>query len=90
MLLGIAGVMTFGFWKVGKGIREQKYVWHLYPYFDLDLISTASFFSTSILDIQSEPYWQTLAAYLGINVGRATEEMGIMDERTTRKRLIRE
>jgi hypothetical protein len=26
MLLAVAGVMTFGFWKVGKGIREQKYV----------------------------------------------------------------
>lgn len=26
MLLGVAGVMTFGFYKVGKGIRELKYV----------------------------------------------------------------
>jgi hypothetical protein len=26
MLLGVAGIMTYGFWKVGKGIREQKYV----------------------------------------------------------------
>ena len=26
MLLGMAGIMTYGFWKVGKGIREQKYV----------------------------------------------------------------
>lgn len=25
MLFGVAGLMTFGFWKVGKGIREQKY-----------------------------------------------------------------
>jgi hypothetical protein len=25
MLFAVAGVMTFGFWKVGKGIREQKY-----------------------------------------------------------------
>jgi hypothetical protein len=25
MLFAMAGVMTFGFWKVGKGIREQKY-----------------------------------------------------------------
>jgi hypothetical protein len=26
MLLAVGGVMTFGFWKIGKGIREQKYV----------------------------------------------------------------
>jgi hypothetical protein len=26
MLLAMAGVVTFGFWKVGKGIREQKHV----------------------------------------------------------------
>lgn len=26
VLLGVAGIMTYGFWKVGKGIREQKYV----------------------------------------------------------------
>ena len=26
MLFAVAGLMTFGFWKVGKGIREQKYV----------------------------------------------------------------
>jgi hypothetical protein len=25
MLFAVAGVMTFGFWKIGKGIREQKY-----------------------------------------------------------------
>ncbi|KAG9242692.1 GRIM-19 protein-domain-containing protein [Calycina marina] len=24
MLLGVAGIMTFGFWKLGKGIREQN------------------------------------------------------------------
>ncbi|PMD67153.1 uncharacterized protein K444DRAFT_639191 [Hyaloscypha bicolor E] len=24
MLFAVAGVMTFGFWKVGKGIREQN------------------------------------------------------------------
>ncbi|TEY42025.1 hypothetical protein BOTCAL_0400g00010 [Botryotinia calthae] len=24
MLLAMAGVMTYGFWKVGKGIREQN------------------------------------------------------------------
>ena len=24
MLVAVAGVMTFGFWKIGKGIREQK------------------------------------------------------------------
>ena len=24
-LLGVAVIMTYGFWKVGKGIREQKY-----------------------------------------------------------------
>jgi len=24
MLLGMVGVMTYGFWKVGKGIREQN------------------------------------------------------------------
>jgi len=29
MLLGVAGIMTFGFWKLGKGIREQKYDAHL-------------------------------------------------------------
>lgn len=28
MLLAMGGVMVFGFWKVGKGIREQKYVLH--------------------------------------------------------------
>lgn len=26
MLAAVAGVMTYGFWKVGRGIREQKYV----------------------------------------------------------------
>lgn len=26
MLAVMGGVMVFGFWKVGKGIREQKYV----------------------------------------------------------------
>jgi hypothetical protein len=26
MLAAVTGVMVFGFWKVGKGIREQKYV----------------------------------------------------------------
>ncbi len=26
MLIGVAGLMTFGFWKIGKGIREQKCV----------------------------------------------------------------
>lgn len=24
MLMAVAGIMTYGFWKVGKGIREQK------------------------------------------------------------------
>jgi NADH dehydrogenase (ubiquinone) 1 alpha subcomplex subunit 13 len=24
MLVAVAGIMTYGFWKVGKGIREQK------------------------------------------------------------------
>jgi hypothetical protein len=28
MLLAVTGVVTFGFWKVGKGIREQKYALH--------------------------------------------------------------
>jgi hypothetical protein len=28
VLLGVAGIMTYGFWKVGKGIREQKYEHH--------------------------------------------------------------
>ncbi|TVY71191.1 NADH dehydrogenase [ubiquinone] 1 alpha subcomplex subunit, partial [Lachnellula suecica] len=27
LLAGMAGVMTYGFWKLGKGIREQKYVY---------------------------------------------------------------
>ncbi|TVY89868.1 NADH dehydrogenase [ubiquinone] 1 alpha subcomplex subunit [Lachnellula willkommii] len=26
MLAGVAGIMTYGFWKLGKGIRQQKYV----------------------------------------------------------------
>ena len=25
MLAGMVGVMTYGFWKLGKGIRQQKY-----------------------------------------------------------------
>jgi NADH dehydrogenase (ubiquinone) 1 alpha subcomplex subunit 13 len=24
LLVGVAAIMTFGFWKVGRGIREQK------------------------------------------------------------------
>jgi NADH dehydrogenase (ubiquinone) 1 alpha subcomplex subunit 13 len=24
MLVAVAGIMTYGFWKLGKGIREQK------------------------------------------------------------------
>lgn len=31
MLFGMGAVMTFGFWKLGKGIREQKYVYPLPP-----------------------------------------------------------
>ena len=26
-LLGVGVVMTYGFWRMGKGIREQKYVY---------------------------------------------------------------
>ncbi|TVY15239.1 NADH dehydrogenase [ubiquinone] 1 alpha subcomplex subunit 13 [Lachnellula arida] len=26
MLAGVVGIMTYGFWKLGKGIRQQKYV----------------------------------------------------------------
>lgn len=25
VLVGVAGLMTFGFWRLGKGIREHKY-----------------------------------------------------------------
>lgn len=26
LLVGVAGIMTYGFWRVGQGIREQKWV----------------------------------------------------------------
>jgi hypothetical protein len=26
LLLGMGALMTYGFWRVGQGIREQKYV----------------------------------------------------------------
>ena len=28
-LAGVAGIMTYGFWRVGQGIREQKYAYTL-------------------------------------------------------------
>lgn len=32
VLFAVAGVMTYGFWKLGKGIREQKYASPFVPH----------------------------------------------------------
>lgn len=42
MLLGVAGIMTYGFWKVGKGIREQKYVPHVKTIFGGTVLTNGS------------------------------------------------